>query len=266
LPLDGAPAVMGILNVTPDSFFDGGNFAAPEAAAAQAHRMVAEGATLIDVGGQSTRPGYDEVLPEEEIARIVPVVRRLVRELAVPVSIDTYKPAVARAALAEGAHVLNDVHGLQREPELATLAAKAGCAVIVMHQESGFRETGGDVIVRLGAFFARSLEIAAATGIERERVVLDPGIGFEKTREQNLEILARLEELRVLGRPLLLGVSRKSVIGLTLDLPPEERIEGTLATTALAVWQGVELIRVHDVQANVRAARMAHAIREVRFS
>lgn len=266
LPLGGVPSVMGILNVAPDSFFDGGKFAGLEAAATHAHRMVTEGATIIDVGGQSTRPGYDEVAPDEEIARVVPVVRQLVRELAVPVSIDTYKPAVARAALAEGVHVLNDVHGLQRVPELAALAAEAGCAVIVMHQEPDFREPGGDVIARLSAFFSRSLEIAAAAGIARERVVLDPGIGFVKTREQNLEILARLDELHALGRPLLLGASRKSVIGLTLDLPPEERIEGTLATTALAVWQGVDLIRVHDVRANVRAARMARAIREARFS
>lgn len=253
--------LVGILNVTPDSFFDGGKFASGESAIAQAGRLVGEGAAIIDVGGQSTRPGHEEISAEEEIARIGPVIAALVSRLPVPVSVDTYKPAVARAALQAGAHLLNDIHGLQRQPEMARLAAEFGCAVIVMHQDAEFRETPGDVVEKLKDFFHRSLEIAGRAGMAGDRIILDPGIGFAKTQEQNLEILARLAELKTLGFPLLLGASRKSVIGNVLSLPPEERLEGTLATTALAVWQGVEFIRVHDVRANARAAKMAAALR-----
>ena len=255
------PRLVGIVNVTPDSFFDGGKFADAGAAVAQACRMVEEGAAAIDIGGQSTRPGYGEISAEEEIARTAPVIAALVRQAAVPVSIDTYKPAVARAALAAGAHILNDIHGLQRSPEMAPLAAESGCAVIVMHYDPALRETAGDVIDHLKFFFHRSLELAAQAGVSEERLVLDPGIGFGKTQRQNLEVMARLGELRSLGFPLLLGASRKSVIGNVLGLPPAERLEGTLATTALAVWQGVEFIRVHDVAANLRAAKIAAALR-----
>lgn len=258
--------LVGILNITPDSFFDGGKFASCESAVAQAGRLVGEGAAIIDVGGQSTRPGHEEISAEEEIARIGPVIAALLSQLPVPVSVDTYKPAVARAALQAGAHLLNDIHGLQRDPEMARLAAEFGCAVIVMHQDAEFRETPGDVVEKLKDFFNRSLEIAGRTGIAEDRIILDPGIGFAKTQEQNMEILARLAELKTLGFPLLLGASRKSVIGNVLSLPPEERLEGTLATTALAVWQGVEFIRVHDVRANARAAKMAAALRTFNHS
>jgi len=254
---------MGILNVTPDSFFDGGEQATLENAFQRAVAMVAEGAMVIDIGGQSTRPGFKEVSAEEEIARVEPVIRALAVRLAVPLSIDTYKPAVARAALEAGAHILNDIHGLQRDPELASLAAGCGCALVVMHHDERFPTAGGDVIARMSAWLERSLEIAARAGVSKDRIVLDPGIGFFKTPQQNLEIMGRLGELRALGCPLLLGASRKSTIGHVLDgLPVEERLEGTLATTALAVWQGVDLVRVHDVQENVRAARVAWAIRE----
>jgi dihydropteroate synthase len=253
--------LVGILNLTPDSFFDGGRFAANESAIAQARRLVEEGAAIIDVGGQSTRPGYEEISDEEEIARVVPAIKALVPQLPVPISIDTYKPAVARAALQAGAHLINDIHGLQRNPELARLAAEFGCPVVVMHNDEAFRETPGDVIYKIKIFFDRSREIAAQAGLAEALIVLDPGIGFGKTQGQNLEILARLSELKLLGFPLCLGASRKSVIGNVLALPPEERLEGTLATTALAVWQGVEFIRVHDVRANARAAKMAAAIR-----
>jgi len=253
--------LVGILNLTPDSFFDGGKFANGESAMAQASRLVEEGAAIIDVGGQSTRPDYEEISDEEEIARVVPVITALVPRLPVPISIDTYKPAVARAALQAGAHLINDIHGLQRNPELARIAAEFGCPVVVMHNDAAFRETPGDVIYKIKIFFDRSREIAAQAGLAENLIVLDPGIGFGKTQEQNLEILARLSELKLLGFPLWLGVSRKSVIGNVLALPPEERLEGTLATTALAVWQGVEFIRVHDVRANARAAKMAAAIR-----
>jgi dihydropteroate synthase len=254
--------LVGILNLTPDSFFDGGKFFNGESAIAQASRLVEEGAAIIDVGGQSTRPGYEEISDEEEIARVVPVITALVPRLPVPISIDTYKPAVARAALQAGAHLINDIHGLQRNPELARIAAEFGCPVVVMHNDAAFRETPGDVIYKIKIFFDRSREIAAQAGLAENLIVLDPGIGFGKTQEQNLEILARLSELKLLGFPLWLGASRKSVIGNVLALPPEERLEGTLATTALAVWQGVEFIRVHDVRANARATKMAAAIRK----
>jgi dihydropteroate synthase len=253
--------LVGILNLTPDSFSDGGKFAAGELAIAQACRLVEEGAAIIDVGGQSTRPGYEEISADEEIARVVPAITALVPRLPVPISIDTYKPAVARAALQAGAHLINDIYGLQRNPELARIAAGFGCPVVVMHNDAAFRESPGDTIYKIKLFFERSREIAVQAGLAEDQIVLDPGIGFGKTQEQNLEILARLSELKLLGFPLWLGASRKSVIGNVLGLPPDERLEGTLATTALAVWQGVEFIRVHDVRANTRVAKMAAAIR-----
>jgi dihydropteroate synthase len=272
--LGGAPVIMGILNVTADSFFDGGQHALRENALAQAKRMVAEGAAIIDVGGQSTRPGFVEISVDEEIARVVPVIEQIVREVGAVVSIDTYKPAVARAALEAGAHVLNDIHGLQGAPEMARLAANFNAGVVAMHHDERFRDyvrRPGDTahgiavvdpIGRMKTWLSRSLEVAAAAGVSTDRVVLDPGIGFFKTQEQNLEIIGRLGALCELGCPLLLGASRKSFIGRVLDgQAVEDRIEGTLAATTLAVWQGVQIVRVHDVAANVRAARMAQAIR-----
>ena len=261
IALGGEPLLVGIVNVTPDSFFDGGRFAAVDAAVAHGVRLVGEGAAMLDIGGQSTRPGYREISPEEEIARVVPVISALAKQVNVPLSIDTYQPAVARAALEAGAHVVNDIHGFQRSGELATLTAQSGAAAILMHNDENFRDRPGDVMENLAIFFRRSLELAAQAGVDAARIILDPGIGFAKSHAQNLEILARLGELRALGFPLLLGASRKSVIGNVLTLPAEERLEGTLATTALAVWQGVEFLRVHDVGANLRTARMAAAIR-----
>lgn len=261
LVLGGEPRIVGILNVTPDSFFDGGRFTVVETAVARALHLVAEGAAMIDIGGQSTRPGYQEVPVEEEIRRVVPVITMLAECLPVPISIDTYRGAVARAALRAGAHVLNDIHGLLRDPELAGVAAEFHCPVVVMHNEPGFNEATGDPLARMLRYFERALATASGAGIPVDRIVLDPGIGFAKTQVQNLAILARLPELRTLGRPLFLGASRKSVVSHALDLPAGERLEGTLAITSLAAWHGVELIRVHDVQANLRAARMAGAIR-----
>ena len=262
LTLDGGPKMVGILNITPDSFFDGRPDLSAEAALQRALQMVAEGAAIIDVGGQSTRPGFVELDAADEIARVIPVIELLATSLGVPISIDTYKPAVARAAVAAGADIINDIHGFQREPELAKIAAEQHCGVILMHNDAEFRSTAGDTVARLSGFFARSIAIALAAGVAREQIVLDPGIGFGKTQEQNLEILARLHELKPPGCPLLLGASRKSTIGNVLSLPVEERLEGTLATTALAVWQGVEFLRVHDVRANLRAAKMAAAVRD----
>jgi len=261
LALDGKPKMVGIVNVTGDSFFDGGQFVSHGAAIEQALKLIAEGAAMIDVGGQSTRPGYEELSAEEEIARVVPVIQALAQQTSVVISVDTYKPAVARAAWQAGAHVLNDIHGFQGEPAMAAVAAESGCAVILMHNDAAFKTMPGDPLAAMCAFFERSFALAAASGVAREKLVLDPGIGFAKTHEQNVELLARLGELRVFGLPLLLGASRKSVIGNILMLPSEERLEGTLATTALAVWQGVEFIRVHDVRANARAAQTAHALR-----
>jgi dihydropteroate synthase len=261
LVLDGQPHMVGILNVTDDSFFDGGRHHNLPAAVSHARLLVAEGATMIDIGGQSTRPGYTEVGPDEEIRRVVPVIRELVRHVAVPLSIDTYHAAVAEAALEAGAHLVNDVHGLQRDPAMASVIARHGAAAILMHNDAAFRDAPGDVIANLKTFLRRTLALADTAGIPRDRIILDPGIGFAKTQPQNLAILARLAELHDLGCPLLLGISRKSVISHVLDLPPDERLEGTLALTALAVSQGVQFHRVHDVEANARAARMAAALR-----
>ena len=257
---DDAPHIVGILNVTDDSFFDGGHHNTLPAAVSHARLLIAQGATVIDVGGQSTRPGYTEVGPDEEIRRVIPVIRELVRHTAVPISIDTYHAAVADAALNAGAHLVNDVHALQRDPLMASVIAKHGAAAILMHNDPTFRDSATDVIASIKTFLARSLQLAAAAGIDPTRIILDPGIGFGKTQPQNLQILARLSELHALGHPLLLGISRKSVISHVLDLPPEDRLEGTLALTALAVAQGVQFHRVHDVEPNARAARISAAV------
>jgi len=262
--LDGEPKTVGILNVTPDSFFDGRPDLSAEAALQRALQMVADGATMIDVGGQSTRPGHEEISAEEEISRVVPVIELLAASMPVPISVDTYKPAVALAAVAAGAEIINDIHGIQRAPELAAIAAQHRCGAILMHNDPALRTKGGDVVAHLRDFFARSVHLAVTGGVAHERLILDPGIGFGKTQEQNLEILARLGELKEFGCPLLLGASRKSVIGNVLATPPEERLEGTLATTALAVWQEVEFLRVHDVRPNLRVAKMAAAVRRAR--
>lgn len=261
LPLGGRTHIVGILNATPDSFYDGGRWADPAAAAGQAARLAAEGAAAIDLGGQSTRPGHREISAAEEIARVVPVLERIVTALELPISIDTYKPEVARAALAAGAHWLNDVHGLQGEPAMAEVAAEFGCPVVIMHYDRRFADDVGEPIGRLLGYFERSLAIAAGAGVPAERLVLDPGMGFFKTPAQQLAILRRIGELKTLGCPVLVGVSRKSLIGHVLGGgDPADRLEGTLAVTALAVQQGIDFIRVHDVAANVRAARMAEAI------
>ncbi len=259
--LSAGPVIVGIVNVTPDSFYDGGRHATTDAAVAQAERLVAEGAGMLDIGGQSTRPGHTEVTDAEEIARVVPVIAALAGRTSVPLSIDTYKPAVACAALEAGAHVVNDIHGFQRAPELAQLVVQFGAAAIAMHFDETFSFAPGEVIAMQLAYFRRTIAIALEAELPLERLVIDPGIGFHKTQAQNLELLARVGELRTLGLPVLLGASRKSVISHVLDLPPDERLEGTLATTALAAWQQIEFLRVHDVRANLRAARMAAALR-----
>ncbi|MBI2913479.1 MAG: dihydropteroate synthase, partial [Chloroflexi bacterium] len=225
--------VMGIVNVTPDSFSGDGLAYDVAAAVNQGVRMAREGADMIDVGGESTRPGFEPIPAGEEIRRTVPVIERLVREVDIPISIDTYKAEVARAALAVGAHLVNDVHGFRREPEVARVAAESGVPAIAMHNQRGrdFHDVIGDVTVGL----LESLRIAREQGLPQERVIVDPGFNFGWTEEQALEMLRRLGELRALGRPILIGTSRKSTIGVVLGLPVEERLEGTAATVALSI-------------------------------
>lgn len=262
LPALGARTlVMGILNVTPDSFSDGGRFASPEAARIQAEMLVAEGADLVDVGGESTRPGHTPVPAEEEQARVLPVIRALAPRLPVPISIDTYKAATARAALEAGATILNDVWGLQREPEIARVAADHGAPVMVMHN----RETvdpGIDIVADMLRFFERSLTIARRAGIADADIVLDPGIGFGKSWEQHLEALRRLPEIKALGFPLLVGVSRKSLLGRLHDREtvPRDRLFGSVASHVLAATLGADIVRVHDVRPHVEALRVVDAV------
>ncbi|HEY8393172.1 MAG TPA: dihydropteroate synthase [Thermaerobacter sp.] len=252
--------VMGILNVTPDSFSDGGHYLDPERALEHALAMEEEGADIIDVGAESTRPGAAPVPAEEELRRLLPVLRRLAPRVRVPISVDTYKAEVARAALAEGAAMINDVGGLQKDPAMAAVAAKAGVPVVVMHSRPHGHTHYDDLWADVLGFLRRSLELAEAAGLPPEYVIVDPGFGFGKTAEHNLELLRGLHRLRTLGRPVLLGTSRKSTIGQVLNLPVSQRLEGTAATVVLAIPHGVDIVRVHDVAPIVRLVRMADAI------
>lgn len=253
--------VMGILNVTPDSFSDGGDHNDTDAAVAHALEMIAQGVDIIDIGGESTRPGFEELSAEEELKRVMPVIKALIAHpgVNVPLSIDTYKAQVAEAALEAGVHMVNDVWGLQREPEIAKVAARYGAPVIAMHNQKG-THYDQDIILDMIAFFENSIAIAKEAGLPDTHIFLDPGIGFGKTSEQNIEVMGRLTELHCLGYAILLGTSRKSMIGKILDLPPKERVEGTVATNVIGVMQGMEIIRVHDVLEHVRAIKVADAI------
>lgn len=251
--------VMGIVNVTPDSFSGDGLAYDVEGAVRQAVQMREDGADIIDVGGESTRPGFEDVPAEEEMRRVLPVIERLSRELDIPVSIDTYKAQVAKAALEAGAHLVNDVHGFQREPEIARVAAEAGVPAVAMHHQRGreFRDTIGNVMEGL----LESVRIAREQGLVEEQVIVDPGFNFGWTDEQALEMLRRLGELRVLRRPILVGVSRKSTIGTVLGgLPVEDRLEGTAAAVAVSIVNGADIVRVHDVKEMARVARVTDAI------
>ncbi len=251
--------IMGILNVTPDSFSDGGNYIEVEKAVERAKRMVAEGADIIDIGGESTRPGAKEVTAEEEIKRVLPIVKKLVKEVAVPISVDTYKAEVAEEVLKEGAHMINDVWGLQRDSNMAAVVAKYDVPVVIMHNNKN-TEYKKDIMEEISDFLKRSIETARKAGINNEQIILDPGIGFGKNPEQNMEVMYRLGELNSLGYPILLGTSRKSMIGKILSLPPEERVEGTLATSVMGIMQGVDIIRVHDIVQNLRTAMVVDAV------
>ncbi len=259
LPIHRRTLVMGILNVTPDSFSDGGRHNSLERAVAHARRMVEAGADLIDVGGESTRPGHEPVSLEEELERVIPVIEALAREVDIPLSVDTYKAEVARRALEAGAHMINDVWGFKRDPDMARVAARFDVPVILMHN----RETPTvyeSLLDDICADLLESVAIARRAGVQRERILLDPGIGFAKTYEENLEVLRRLARNVELGFPVLLGTSRKSMIGQTLDLPVDQRVEGTAATVVLGIVKGCRIVRVHDVQEMVRVARMTDAM------
>jgi len=251
--------IMGILNVTPDSFSDGGQFEETQSALNHVIQMVKDGADIIDVGGESTRPGSEYVESKHEIKRVVPTIENLKKYINKPISIDTYKADVAEAAIKAGASMVNDVWGLQKDPEMAHVIAHYKVPVIIMHnQEDNIYEK--DILESMIEFFTKSLEIAKEAGIKRDQIVIDPGIGFGKNLKQNQEVMHRLEELHVLKLPILLGISRKSIIGLALDLPPHERLEGTLALNALGIHKGVDIIRVHDIKENLRAAQMIDTI------
>ncbi len=251
--------VMGIVNVTPDSFSGDGLAGRPQAAVEQGLRMVAEGADILDVGGESARPGFVPVSAAVEMERALPVVQELVHRSGVPVSIDTTKPEVAEAALDAGATIVNDIWGLHRQPELAELAARHGAAVVAMHNHEGTEYA--DLMEELLDFLGRSAAIAAAAGIPPERLIVDPGIGFGKTAEHNLVVLRDLERLRRLERPVLIGTSRKSFLGKIFGQAMEDRLMGTAASVVAAVLRGADIVRVHDVEEIVRAVRVAEALR-----
>lgn len=246
--------IMGILNVTPDSFSDGGRYLDVDKAVAQALRMAAEGADIIDIGAESTKPGYAPITTEEEIERLLPVIKRLSLESELVLSVDTYKVKTAELALASGAHMINDIWGLKREEGMAKLVASSKVPVCIMHNRDNtkYHNLMDDLLSDL----SKSIDIALQAGVKEHQIILDPGIGFAKTVEQNLEVIKHLERLKTFGYPVLLGASRKSFIGKTLNLEVQDRLEGTLATTAIGISKGVDIIRVHDVLQNARVAKM----------
>ena len=252
--------IMGILNVTPDSFSDGGRYDREDLALFRAEEMLREGADILDIGGESTRPGFHAVSEEEEIRRTESIIRKIRRELDPVISIDTYKPGTAEAAASAGADMVNDIWGFRKHEEMAGVAARHGLSCCLMHNRE--KPVYGDLMEDIRRDLQESLLICERAGIPKDRIMLDPGIGFGKTQEMNLEVIRRSGELLDLGRPLLIGASRKSVIGHVLDLPVEERLEGTLAISAWAALHGASFVRVHDIKANRRLLDMLEAIRE----
>lgn len=250
--------VMGILNVTPDSFSDGGRFNSLEKAVAHAEEMVEQGADIIDVGGESTRPNHSEVGEDEEIKRVIPIIYALRKQISVPISIDTYKGRVAELAIKAGASLINDVWGFKKDHYIAEVAAKYNVPCCLMHNRdtTKYKNLMADILNELSL----CANIALKAGVKKENIILDPGIGFGKTYEQNIETMSKLEELKGLGYPILLGTSRKSLIANTLKLPPEERVEGTIATSVIGIMKGCDFIRVHDVLQNKRACIMTDTI------
>jgi len=258
ISMDDKTVIMGILNVTPDSFSDGGKYNHLEKAIAHAKKMVEDGADIIDVGGESTRPGHTPVSVEDELQRVLPIIEKLSKEISVPISIDTYKAEVAKKAVEAGANLINDVWGFKKDADMAKVAAELEVPVILMHnrKEPNYQSLMDDVIADL----RESIDIATKAGVDPSRIILDPGIGFGKTYHHNLLVMNRLDEIVAMGYPVLLGTSRKSMIGLTLDLPVTERMEGTAATIAMGIMKGVNIIRVHDVKEMKRVATMMDAM------
>lgn len=250
--------VCGILNVTPDSFSDGGKFNKLDAALYHAEEMIEEGAMLIDIGGESARPGYTMISDEEEIERVVPVIEALKSRFDVPLSLDTYKSKVAKAGIESGIDLINDIWGLKYDKAMAKVVADSGLPICIMHNRDNTDYT--DFMTDVVSDLKESVDMAITAGIERDKLILDPGVGFAKNLEQNIIVMKELERLNCFKLPILLGTSRKSVIGLTLDLPKDERVEGTLVTTVLAVIKGCMFVRVHDVKENVRTIKMAEAL------
>lgn len=250
--------LMGIINATPDSFSGDGLVASIAAAVDRAKRFVEEGADIIDIGGESTRPGSKPVSAEEEIKRVIPVIEKVTRAIKIPVSIDTYKYQVAEQALLAGASMINDVWGLKADPRLAQLACRYKAPIALMHNQK--TASYSDLVPEVIQSLQQSIDTALAGGVPRENIIVDPGIGFGKTLQHNLDIMRRLDEFKCLGRPILLGTSRKSMIGLVLGLPADQRLEGTAATVALGIAGGADIIRVHDVKEMKRVCRMADAI------
>ena len=250
--------VMGILNVTPDSFSDGGKYMEMDAALAHVEEMIKEGMDIVDIGGESTRPGYTQISDDEEISRVVPVIEKIKAEFDIPISLDTYKSRVAKAGIDAGADMINDIWGLKYDGRLAQVIADSGVACCLAHnrRDAEYKDYMNEILLDL----EETIELARKAGIADDRMIIDPGVGFGKTYENNLEIIRRLEVLHSFGYPIMLGASRKSVIGQALELPESERVEGTLVTTAFAVKKGAMFIRVHDVKENVRAVRMTRAI------
>ncbi|MBU3144732.1 dihydropteroate synthase [Clostridium sp. CF012] len=250
--------IMGILNITPDSFSDGGRFNDIGTAIKHAKRMVADGVDIIDIGGESTRPGHKSVSEEEEIKRVVPIIEALRREIDVPISVDTYKGKVAEFAIKAGADMINDIWGFKKDTYIAEVAAKYNVPCCLMHNRDNRKYN--NLMVDILADLEESIAIAIKAGVKRENIILDPGIGFAKSYEDNLKTMNNLDKLNSLGYPVLLGTSRKSMIGFAMDLPVSERLEGTLATTAIGIIKGCEFIRVHDILENKRVCAMTDAI------
>ncbi|MFT9486489.1 MAG: dihydropteroate synthase [Tepidibacillus sp.] len=250
--------VMGILNVTPDSFSDGGKYNQLAIALEHAKKMIADGADIIDVGGESTRPGHQEISVEEELERVIPVIRALAKEIKVPISVDTYKAEVAQQAIEAGAHIINDVWGFKKDPNMAKVVAEYQVPVILMHNRMNMEYDSlmDDIIADL----RESIQIAITAGVKADQIILDPGIGFAKTYQDNLQVMNRLDEIVALGYPVLLGTSRKSIIGNTLHLPVDERLEGTAATVAMGIVKGCKIMRVHDVKEMKRICKMMDAM------
>lgn len=251
--------VMGILNVTPDSFSDGGKYNSVATCLKRAEEMIKEGCDIIDVGGESTRPGYELIDDDEEIKRVVPIIKAIKANFDIPISIDTYKSAVAKAAIGAGADLVNDIYGLKYDEKMANIISEANIPCCLMHNRELVKY---DIITEMKTDLLESIAIAKRAGIATSNIILDPGVGFAKTHEQNLEVIAKLKEFSSLKHPLLLGTSRKSVIGLTLNVGSNERVEGTIVTTVLAVLHNYGFVRVHDIKENKRAIEMMEAIKK----